>query len=491
MSLYKIKRVAGRSTWFGLAVALFGASLASALPATVFADAYNPLTERSLMLSSSSPGWSFSDGSGNTEGNLNAAGETYAEPGSGANGKKTEETFSFKVSTDSSTSPHIRAMTFQYCTAAAGTCTPPGNGSDATHSNLNLVYTSPAETTDFEVRKGASTWGASTQVTGWTMKTYRVADAAGSTTTEKNFVTLTNDDSDPMDPASNEMVWVRFNASSTKYITNPGAGAFFVRINTFDTDDTVTTDTTPANSVPDVIDPYSVANGQTHIIDGGVTVANVMNQSIWITTKVLETMSFSVGKTDPDLTVRTHGVCDPIEDNTELKIGDSSQEYSLQYGTAFDALSYWRLATNSSAGATVYYAGNTLRNTVGDKISAIGTSATKSHPGTEQFGLGIDSRLDSVTEDGAAPDNTLLPLVAATPYADAGSSDNISDSPDSTNAGFAFDEASDFEPVAIASNSSGVLNCSTARMRYIGNIAPSTPAGVYTTKINYIAAPKY
>jgi len=28
-------------------------------------------------------------------------------------------------------------------------------------------------------------------------------------------------------------------------------------------------------------------------------------------------------------------------------------------------------------------------------------------------------------------------------------------------------------------------------MRYIGNIAATTPAGIYTTKINYIAAPQY
>ena len=71
---------------------------------------------------------------------------------------------------------------------------------------------------------------------------------------------------------------VVFFATNTNYITNPGSGAFFVRINMYN-DDTTCTDA--------------------NVIDGGVTVANVMNQSIQITTKVLETMDFSVGTVDP------------------------------------------------------------------------------------------------------------------------------------------------------------------------------------------------
>ncbi len=36
-----------------------------------------------------------------------------------------------------------------------------------------------------------------------------------------------------------------------------------------------------------------------------------------------------------------------------------------------------------------------------------------------------------------------------------------------------------------------VISCATAKMRYIANIGADTPAGVYTTKINYLAAPQY
>jgi hypothetical protein len=56
---------------------------------------------------------------------------------------------------------------------------------------------------------------------------------------------------------------------------------------------------------------------------------------------------------------------------------------------------------------------------------------------------------------------------------------------------FAFDSSSDTVPAPIATESTQVVNCVTGKMRYIANIAATTPAGIYTTKINYIAAPQY
>jgi hypothetical protein len=56
---------------------------------------------------------------------------------------------------------------------------------------------------------------------------------------------------------------------------------------------------------------------------------------------------------------------------------------------------------------------------------------------------------------------------------------------------FAFDDDSLTDPKPIASENTDIIHCSTARMRYVANIAPDTPAGVYTSKINYIASPQY
>lgn len=100
-----------------------------------------------------------------------------------------------------------------------------------------------------------------------------------------------------------------------------------------------------------------------------------MTDSIHITTKVLETMSFSVGTVNPDYndpSPGVHGPCDPILVNNQIQLGDPTQEFSLSVGETWDANSYWRLSSNSSGGASVYYSGATLSNTVGDQIDPAG-----------------------------------------------------------------------------------------------------------------------
>ena len=495
--MYKLKTLAQRSTAFVAAVGLLSGIVTSALPALVSADALNPLTERSLTLSSSSPGYHYLDGSGNT---------TYAPPGSGNNGKYTGETFSFKVTTDSSTSPAIKAFTLQYCTTPAGDCTPPGDGTGAGQSNLDVVYPSMTYGTDFNVYVGGGPGvGDATTVNDWQASSSRLVDHNGNTTTEDNMITLTS--ATGINPTSGTQIVIVFNASYTNYITNPGSGAFFVKINDYDTNDA-------SAQGGHALDPTQ----STHIVDGGVTVANVMNDSIQIQTKVLETMSFSVGTVNPDTQPAPgddHGTCDNITVNDPLDLGNPTAEYSLEVQRAYDTHSYWRLSSNSSGGATVYYSGNTLSNTEGDQVAAIGTTAKISHPGTEQFGLALDSTADTldsamdtqITND--APPNPvpqfphlaphLTPLIAKdgsggnggpTDYGDGSGGINSTD-PGGITAKFAFDPNSLTSPVAIADENTDVVTCATGKMRYVANIAATTPAGVYTSRINYIAAPEY
>ena len=356
--------------------------------------------------------------------------------------------------------------------------------------------------------------------------------------------------------AAGTSVKVVFFATETNYITNPGAGAFFVKINTYK-------------------DPTSYI--ESNVIDGGVTVANVMNLSIQIQTKVLETMEFSVGTVDPNtlsggtggqLGVATgnagvtHTPCgrilmgmNPSDTKNSLNMGNPDGEFSLETDVTYSTHSYWRLSSNSSAGATVYYSGNTLSNTVNDKIEAIGAAKDLPKVGSEQFGLALangsdldaaNSRgytvdykteswkdpfeygadddatglvalredqqktLDTVTYPGhvvskTGIDDTLLngptftnasyhapqlyPLAPATNYSEGAG--NINTDYGTIGAKFAFDETSQQIPVALATESDQVVDCVTGKMRYIANIAATTPAGIYTTKINYIAAPQY
>ena len=117
MATHKFRDAVQRGGALLTAAGMLAALAVTAFPAHIFADALNPLTERSLTLSSSSPGWSYKDGSNN---------ETYAPPNSGANGKKTGNTFQFRVST-SDPNNLVKAISFQYCTKAAGVCIAPGN----------------------------------------------------------------------------------------------------------------------------------------------------------------------------------------------------------------------------------------------------------------------------------------------------------------------------------------------------------------------------
>lgn len=567
MKTYNLKSVLRRGSMFTAALVVAGAAI---LPVTsASADALNPLTDRSLTLSSSAPGWDYLDGSGNT---------TYAAPNSGANGRQTGNTFAFKVSSDS-TSSILDSITFKYCTSAAGECTAPGNGAFNVAnktSNLDVVTSTPTEINNttssiintatgevlvvpnsdnsqgnfIVVYNNAGTW---TQSTGWTMTATNEEDGS-SPTGEENFITLSQATPDTTGlgiPAGTE-VKVFFFATTTNYITNPGEGAFFVRIDTFSD------------------------NAATNLVDGGVTVANVMNLGISIQTKVLETMDFSVGTVDPytletlpdlgggehltsQLAVASggarvvHGGCDPILNSMNpstdapntLLLGDEDNDYSLDTDHTYSTHSYFRLSSNASAGATVYYSGVTLSNTVNDEIAPMQTQGAPS-PGTEQFGLALANGTDntndweidySVERDSGAvyesgADNAaagIAELVAGTAttgvhstvqtdwlaagitgklpqltvhsngtalepepdYNDGAGTVNGGGPYGSINTQFKFEPSSNTIPVAIATEDQEVVDCASAKVRYIANIAATTPAGIYTTKINYIAAPQY
>lgn len=528
--MYTLRSIARRGTPL---LAVFAMVAATVLPSTAaFADELNPLTERSLMLSSSAPGYADTDGSGNSASNLNANNEHFAPAGSGPNGKKTGETFSFRVSSDAT----IKAFDLQYCTGAAGNCQAPGNNlgdardDDPQARELNAAAW-PNNRSDLEIldaftQAGAGedpeagefqvyVRGAASEET-WTFKAINKEDDAhsGDLTGKNNYITLKSTTGEALEPG--DKVEIVFVASESVYITNPGAGSFFVKMNTYNDDTTL--------------------DGTTKV-DGGVTVANVMTDSIHITTKVLETMAFSVGTRNRDtLTLNcagypspetiaagcedddvsasaTHGTCDPIQNinNNRLSLGNPDAEYSLETGKAWDVYSYWRLSSNSSGGASVYYSGNTLANTVGDEISDMPTE-TVSTPGTEQFGLGfvapeegsteyttqygtgnINSAPLKTLEDQTDPNDFPAGQTASAAYDEAEGTiyDDSGPTVQPGTAKFKFLKSSLTIPELIAQQNTDVISCATAKMRYVGNIAADTPAGVYTTKINYLAAPQY
>jgi len=516
--MQKIKDAAKRISALAGAMALLLGIGTSMVPISVAsADALNPLTERSLTLSSSSPGYHYLDAAGNP---------TYAPAGSGNNGKQTGEVLTFRVSSDAT----IKAFTMQYCTSPAGSCLSPGDNfskhadhtDSADSTDLSINFPSPSQgtvtpgatqhssTNNFQIFTGGTqqNGGTATTATDWVMTLTNVEDsasyAAGEVTGRDNFITFTSATGQHLTP--NEEVSIVLYGTDTNYITNPGSGAFFVKVNTFNSDTVQNTAVdTPTNGQPATI------------VDGGVTVANVMNDSIQIQTKVLETMSFSVGTTNPDadstIPNGSHGTCHTIDKNDPINLGDPSAEYSLRTTRAYDGYSYWRLSSNSSNGAIVYYSGYSLTNTENDHIKAISSTTgdgdntpNVSVPGSEQFGLAVEApnandtdgvinrgeRSADTLATGAVSLGALTPLAPTTGYGTGeGLINGGSDGLQTNTALFTFDTASLYVPRAIAQETTDVIHCSTARMRYIANIAPDTPAGIYTSKINYIASPEY
>jgi len=587
-----LQSIVRRGTSLTAAIALAVGAVVPAVP--VHADALNPLTDRSLTLSSSAPGWEYLDGSGNP---------TYAPPNSGANGQKTGNYFKFKVSSTAV----VKTMSFQYCTTSAGDCLAPGdngwnsgtrNPDTSTTSDLNIHNDNAGEvsnanfgniintsTGDIQTIPGGdistvnygthpgnnytgnyivmyNNGGTWTQSTGWDLSVHNVETGtvgAETATGKNNYIVLTN--SSGMSLTAGQEVQVLFFASDNDfYITNPGSNEFFVKINTYNDEYDGGNDYLGLSDLAPASEDY--------IIDGGVTVANVMNHSIRIQTKVLETMQFSVGTVDPNmlasddgdgvstpstlekalyadttgLTGETkHGVCDPIlggmspsDPVNVLRMGRKTAENSLEVANTFATHSFWRLSSNSSAGATVYYSGNTLSNTVGDEIAEIGSTEELPKTGEEQFGLALangklGSAADLDLDNDASPDVFSHPVdytVEATYEQgadDTATTQGVDDSTTTDNSGnsswhsprlwplipdanydegagtlngtptakFAFVSSSTLIPEPIASENSQVVDCVTGRMRYIANIAATTPAGIYTTAINYIAAPQY
>jgi hypothetical protein len=540
--MFTLKSLTRRGTLLGAAGALLVAAIVPA--GAAFADSLNPLTERSLLLTSSAPGYTNTDGSGNSNAAPNSIGENYAPAGSGPNGMKTGETFSFKVSSTAA----VKGISLQYCTTAAGVCQSPGDNTGdarpATNTRETNAIANPLGRSDLDF-VGSFTQGvgagqyqvyingtASTDT--WTMTASNLEDDAyiGALSGKNNYIELKDTTAGGASLTDGDKVEVVFKPTESIYIQNPGSGSFFVKINTYSS---ATSLIGPQN------DPTPSDTSDHTVIDGGVTVANVMTDSIHITTKVLETMAFSVGTRDRDnLTLNcpgypsaatiaagcesddvsnsaVHGTCSPIQNinNNRLNLGNPNAEYSLETTRGWDVYSYWRLSSNSSGGATVYYSGDTLRNTVGDHIADMPSEAV-STPGLEQFGLGfvpVDTpSTEFTTQRGALPRDS-APFVtvlgqsgvrfsagqtAAASYDEAAGTPNGTTGSDlygpqasPGTAKFKFLASSLTVPEMIAQENTDVISCATAKMRYVGNIAADTPAGVYTTKINYLAAPQY
>jgi hypothetical protein len=449
-----MKQIVGaiRRTKFGAVAALFLlVSVLVALPDQK-ANAAG-LLYRSLELSSSAPSGDPDTGSG---------GEAAA-PGSAANGSKVTYSFVFQPRS----SYDLDAIQFQFCTGPFGYLdfAPDNTGTCTLPTGLAFVEGSTWDIDVFE-----STGGA------WPNITYEATgqaydfNADGTDPTKAFHITPTAGAGNGTTVTATEFIKVVFTADADNYFVNPTTtGTFFAHIETYD-------------------DASNVAAG-THTDEG--TVASSTATTIAISTRVQETLKFSVEGEDnagAGVSVAEGASCAALTGTGAINMGDTNNSNSLSTSQSYDAYSYFRLATNSSKGAQVLYAGQTLKSTAGDEIDALTTTATASSFGTEQFGLAVSTDnagndVESAINSNPGTDND---LIYASPYGD-GLEGNTANN---ANGDYAFDTTSNTDPKPIAT-SGGVVKCDTGVVRYIANISNDTPAGLYSTKISYIAVPSY
>ena len=431
----QVRDVLGRARPLAVAAVFVAASF---IPLVSIASASaGVLANRSLLITSS------------REGDL----PSTEDPGHPDNGTEVGHTYTFTPRTAGT----IEGLSFEVCNTAFGylednSCTGIPAGFDVTAAFTGVTVNT---------------------TTGWTFA--RIS---------ANEWTISKDASAIAVDGIDDVVTVVFPASASAYFTNPDAqGTFFSHIATYGDSTAVDYDANFNNTTND---------------EGTVTSAIVT--SIDINTRVQETLKFSVEGDQRDvddipanandnssgnayagsgtfngarLTTADVGVaCSPLTGSGQISMGNFADN-ALASDTTYDAMSYFRMATNSASGARVYYAGETLRSS-SELIDPIGATATLAAPGSEQFGLAFD--------DGQAS-HLLTDLTPEAAYAN----------------GRDFALAPDFEFAFVASSaapnllaaSTGVVECDTGAVRYIANIADETAAGIYTTRIVYIAAPSY
>lgn len=432
----QVRDVLGRARPLAVAALFTAAAIIPAL-SIHFASA-DALTSRSLKVTSSVE-----------SGDLGAVG---LDPGAPGNGDEVGHTYTF---TTGENTMNVEGISFEVCASAFGYLETAVGNVSSTCAVEDLV-------SGFDVTATGTFTGV--EVNGVAFDFTKV-DSSYWTLTNATGVSLT----------ANTAYTITFDPTATAYFTNPDTAntTFFVHIALYGD-----------SSAVDYDDDF-VENS----FDEG-TVTSATATAIDINTRVQETLKFSVegdmrnGTPNVNTGAPQSGVdpfngakvdagdCTPLDGQGTILMGTAADR-ALASNVTYDAMSYFRIATNSAHGTIVYYSGETLQSGT-EEIDALGATAVEAATGDEQFGLAFDVSSGS---------NDMTRLVAETPYLD-GSAAGANE--------FAFETATSTSnaPVELAT-SPGVIECDTGAVRYIANIAEETAAGIYETRIVYIASPSY
>jgi hypothetical protein len=423
------------------------------------------LLNRSLTLTSAQPSDYDNTGSG----------EEANDPGDASNGDQVGHTYGFQVKTGG----NVQSLKLQYCHGPFGYLEYDDGTGDCAMTDIAGFSAAGADQGAYvSVWTNFAAYQAAPTTPNTAVDEILFAPAnAGASTTQEILISAASAQAFP----ANSYVIVEFRATASNFFVNPTSAAnkdtFFAHIETYTGDGT------------------AAAATEAEVDEG--TVASSTSETIAINTRVAESLKFSVTATETALGVPAEtAACAPLTGTGVINMGDSTNDYALDSQRSYDAYSYFRLATNSANGAKVLYAGETLKSTAGDEIDAMSDAGEASVKGTAQFGLGIAVAATGANEatGGSYTANDIQVDTtggnALTYEAAYGLGAEGFDGTDNANGSYAFDETSNGVPVPIAT-SLDVVSCDTGVVRYIANISPETPAGLYSTKISYIAAPAF
>ena len=265
------------------------------------------------------------------------------------------------------------------------------------------------------------------------------------------------------------------NATPGASLLNPStAGSFYARIVTYSTATGASSGST-TGYVPASTTGGTTSLGTLAVDTGGVALSTAANISI--TAKVYETLAFCVFQT----------ACGTAPN---LTLGDPTTGALSTSNAYMNNTAQYTLATNAGSGVSTTMTGTTLCRSTGANcltgasqytISAIGNTAAAKSVGTEQFGMCVDT----VGATGG--------LAAAAPYNDTVNNCN-SGLGTGTYAGtsqFGFNDSASGGTNSAAGDqvmsSTGAVASYTGTFAFLGDIAATTEAGIYTTSLNLAA----
>ncbi len=242
-------------------------------------------------------------------------------------------------------------------------------------------------------------------------------------------------------------------------VTNPSAnGTFYARIYTYDL---VAGATSYTVADPDAGDP--------NIDFGGIAMSTA--SQLTVTAKVQERLTFCV---------YTSGANCAGGSGSSISIGGSSNNDVLDDTQDYvDKNAKFGISTNATSNAIVRMKGTTLTSG-GNTITAIGGAAASSSAGSEQFGVCFYQSSGSG-------------MTLTAPYNNASCNTTTQGAAGAGSAQFGFDDSGSGTTSTygddIATKPAGTESQGT--MAFVGNIASTTEAGIYTTTLTFIATGVY